>query len=268
MLFLNITEFRRADVAKPLVEARGRIDLGPNEIPVVPDEPDYAEGLKIVPLPGAAPAMILRAITAVAHPEGNRIDCPGPTPTRSNTLSSGSSAARAATPAARTTAWSSSTSRTGSLSRHRAARRDRPLLRPVPATGTPPVDDVDPHNRASATALSPYGFAGMLYDLLPSIYRRYDAARLPAPGSVLPDDAGKGQLRRFLDLPGGELDRLYSLARTRSVQRTWTVSTPRCSRCSATGSAGAPTSGCRSRRSVPRSATRRTSTGPSGRSTR
>jgi hypothetical protein len=60
VVFLNITEFRRADVAKPLVEARGRIDLGRNEIPVVPDEPDYAEGLKIVPLPGVPPAGVTR----------------------------------------------------------------------------------------------------------------------------------------------------------------------------------------------------------------
>ena len=52
MVFVNITEFRRADVAEPVVEPRGRIELGPNEVPVLPDEPDYAEGLKIVPLPG------------------------------------------------------------------------------------------------------------------------------------------------------------------------------------------------------------------------
>lgn len=83
-----------------------------------------------------------------------------------------------------------------------------------PYTGNPPVYDTDPHNRTSATALSPYDFAGLLYRLLPSIYRRYDAALLPAPGSVAPADADQGQLRRFLELPGAELDRLYSLART------------------------------------------------------
>jgi hypothetical protein len=82
-----------------------------------------------------------------------------------------------------------------------------------PHTGTPPIYDEDPHNRASATAISPYDFAGQLEAMLPSIYRRYDAERLPAAGTVLAGDEDKGQLRRFLDLPGRELDRLYSLAR-------------------------------------------------------
>jgi hypothetical protein len=83
----------------------------------------------------------------------------------------------------------------------------------VPFTGDPPAFDPDPHNRTSAMALSPYGFADQLYGLLPAIYRRYDGERTPA---VRPDDpAGLvlGQLRGFLDLPGGELDRLYSLLR-------------------------------------------------------
>ncbi len=83
-----------------------------------------------------------------------------------------------------------------------------------PFTGDPAVYDPDPHNRTSAMAVSPYGFAEQLYGLLPSIYRRYDAERTPAirPG----DPAGQvlGQLRGFLDLPGGELDRLYSLLRS------------------------------------------------------
>lgn len=73
-----------------------------------------------------------------------------------------------------------------------------------PYAGNPPVYDLDRHNRAAATVTSRYDFAGQLYAMLPSIYRRYDSVR----GE---DD---GQLRRFLDLPGGELDRLYSLART------------------------------------------------------
>ncbi len=82
-----------------------------------------------------------------------------------------------------------------------------------PFDGAPPVYDPDPHNRVSAMAIAPYGFAGLLYSALPAIYRRYDADRLPAPGTGLPSDQDKGELRRFLDLPGGELDRLYSLAR-------------------------------------------------------
>ena len=72
-----------------------------------------------------------------------------------------------------------------------------------PYAGNPRVYDPDPHNRASAVATSPYDFAGQLYAMLPSIYRRYNAV----------SGAEQGQLRRFLDLPGVELDRLYSLAR-------------------------------------------------------
>jgi hypothetical protein len=82
-----------------------------------------------------------------------------------------------------------------------------------PFSGTPPVYDPDPHNRVSALAIAPYDFAGQMYAMLPAIYRRYDAGRIPAAGTGLPSDADKGELLRFLDLSGGELDRLYSLAR-------------------------------------------------------
>ncbi|MFI5910933.1 hypothetical protein [Dactylosporangium sp. NPDC051541] len=82
-----------------------------------------------------------------------------------------------------------------------------------PFSGDPPKDDPDPHGRASAMALSPYDFGGQMYALLPAIYQRYDADRLPAAGTVAEADKDKGELRRFLDLPGAELDRLYSLAR-------------------------------------------------------
>ncbi|MEC4018810.1 hypothetical protein [Streptomyces sp. H27-D2] len=84
-----------------------------------------------------------------------------------------------------------------------------------PFSGFPaPAFDPDPHNQASAMAISPYDFAGRLYAMLPAVYRRYDAERTPPAGSGLPAaDRDKGQLRRFLDLPGGELDRLYSFTR-------------------------------------------------------
>ncbi|MFJ9036651.1 hypothetical protein ACIRF8_08675 [Streptomyces sp. NPDC102406] len=83
-----------------------------------------------------------------------------------------------------------------------------------PFSGSPvPTYDPDPHNHASAMATSRYDFAGLLYGMLPAIYRRYDADRTPVAGSGLPADRDKGQLRRFLDLPGGELDRIYSLVR-------------------------------------------------------
>ncbi|MEU1390951.1 MULTISPECIES: phage tail protein [unclassified Nonomuraea] len=56
----------------------------------------------------------------------------------------------------------------------------------------------DPGNKISAMALSRYDFAQQMYDLLPALYHRYDAEHR--------------YLRRFLDLPGSELDRLYSIA--------------------------------------------------------
>jgi len=82
-----------------------------------------------------------------------------------------------------------------------------------PFTGSPPVYDPDPHNAAEAMATASYDFAGRLHALLPAIYRRYDAERPPAlrPGQSPVTDPG--QLRGFLDLPGAELDRLYSLNR-------------------------------------------------------
>ncbi|MEU6797681.1 hypothetical protein ABZ907_38815 [Nonomuraea wenchangensis] len=58
----------------------------------------------------------------------------------------------------------------------------------------------DPRHLISATPVEPYGFAERMYGMLPALYHRYDAEH--------------GQLRRFLDLPGGQLDRLYSLATT------------------------------------------------------
>jgi hypothetical protein len=48
VVFVNITEFRRGDRPTPAVEPHGTITLGPNEVPVVPTETDYASGLKVV----------------------------------------------------------------------------------------------------------------------------------------------------------------------------------------------------------------------------
>lgn len=75
-----------------------------------------------------------------------------------------------------------------------------------------PAFTADPHNRVSAMATAGYGFGGQMFAMLPAIYRRYDAA-LTNPGGVEPADREKGMLRRFLDLPGAQLDQLYSLAR-------------------------------------------------------
>ena len=60
----------------------------------------------------------------------------------------------------------------------------------------------DPKNTAVAMATSPHDMAGELYRQLPTIYHRYDE-----PG------ADEGQLRRFLELPGQQLDQLLSFAR-------------------------------------------------------
>jgi hypothetical protein len=76
----------------------------------------------------------------------------------------------------------------------------------------PRVYQVDKHNRTAAMATAPYDMAGQMAALLPNIYHRYDTT-LPSPDDVAEADRQKGQLRRFLELPGSQLDRLHSLAR-------------------------------------------------------
>ena len=78
-----------------------------------------------------------------------------------------------------------------------------------------PEYQFDRHNRVAAMATSRYDIAGRMYNLLPGIYHRYDT-RLPPEkfqGRMLEEDRETGQLRRFLDLPGSQLDWLYSFAR-------------------------------------------------------
>ena len=84
-----------------------------------------------------------------------------------------------------------------------------------PYRDTPPQYEIDRHNRVSAMASGPYNLAGQMYDLLPAIYHRYDT-KLPLtnPSGMVPEDAQRGQLRRFLDLPGGPLDQLVSRIKT------------------------------------------------------
>src|SRR5262245_3145444 len=81
-----------------------------------------------------------------------------------------------------------------------------------PYTGNPPNYDIDRHNRAAAMATAKYNIAGQMADLLPTLYHRYDTVVTTA-ATVSPADRQKGQLRRFLDLPGSQLDLLYSFAR-------------------------------------------------------
>ena len=83
-----------------------------------------------------------------------------------------------------------------------------------PYQGEPPSDFfVDRHNRVAAMATSPEDYAGYMYGLLPVIYRRYDTVvPTDAPPEMPAADRERGQLRRFLDLPGGQLDQLHSMA--------------------------------------------------------
>jgi phage tail-like protein len=62
----------------------------------------------------------------------------------------------------------------------------------------------DRENRASAMATAAYGMAERMHGLLPAVYHRYDAAAAAD---------GPGFLRRFLELPGSQLDLLHSAAR-------------------------------------------------------
>jgi hypothetical protein len=72
------------------------------------------------------------------------------------------------------------------------------------------AEQIDRGNRTSAMATSPLGLADQMYELLPLIYHRYDTG--PPPG-MSPEDQARGALRRYLDLPGGQLDQIYSFAR-------------------------------------------------------
>jgi hypothetical protein len=81
-----------------------------------------------------------------------------------------------------------------------------------PYAGNPPNYNVDRQNRATAMATAPYNMAGQMADLLPTLYHRYDTV-LTNAAAVASEDRQKGQLRRFLDLPGSQLDLLYSFAR-------------------------------------------------------
>jgi hypothetical protein len=78
----------------------------------------------------------------------------------------------------------------------------------------PPDYLIDRYNRTAAMATAPYNMAGQMAELLPGIYHRYDTA-VPQnpPDEMLAIDRERGLLRRFLDLPGGQLDQSYSFIR-------------------------------------------------------
>jgi phage tail-like protein len=74
----------------------------------------------------------------------------------------------------------------------------------------------DPTDRAAAMATGPYQFADRLYRLLPAVYRRFDTLP-PSPPEVVPASLrDQGQLRRFLEVVGGQLDQTYSTVRSLS----------------------------------------------------
>lgn len=84
-----------------------------------------------------------------------------------------------------------------------------------PYRNTPREYEIDRHNRVSALATGPYNMAGQMHELLPAIYHRYDT-KLPlsVPPGMTAADQARGQLRRFLALPGAQLDQFVSLAKT------------------------------------------------------
>jgi hypothetical protein len=83
-----------------------------------------------------------------------------------------------------------------------------------PFSGDPPMYEFHRANRTAAMATGPYDLAGLMYKMLPVIYHRYDTHLPPEEyiEGMAEEDKEKGQLRRFLDIPGSHLDRLYSFA--------------------------------------------------------
>ena len=158
--------------------------------------------------------MILLNITAVAHPAGNRIDLSWTNP---NAAFPGVSVVRReGTHPLTPTDGVVVASATGLLSATDTGLKGETVYyySLFPFQGAVPVFDIDLHNRAAAMATSPYDFAGQMYSLLPALYHRYDEAQGPSSDTALaPADRANGQLRRFLDLPGGQFDQIYSLAR-------------------------------------------------------
>jgi hypothetical protein len=157
--------------------------------------------------------MALQGITARPHPEGNRIDLEWKNPDPA--FPGVRVVRRAGTHPAHP---DDGVVVAEGLGLERASDRGLPGERYhyyalFPFQGDPPVYRFDSADRASALATSPQGLAEQMYGLLPRIYHRYDIA-LPDPTAVAPADRGKGQLRRFLDIPGGRLDMLLSQANT------------------------------------------------------
>lgn len=82
-----------------------------------------------------------------------------------------------------------------------------------PYQGNPSDIVIDRHNRTSALAVSPMGYSEYMYNLLPTIYHRYDKIIPSEPDKVDIADLQKGQLRRYLDIIGGQLDVMHGYAK-------------------------------------------------------
>jgi hypothetical protein len=80
-----------------------------------------------------------------------------------------------------------------------------------PYGGDPPEYSFDRENRTAAMATGKYNMAGQMYSLLPGIYHRYDTV---LSGLVADEDKDKGELRRFLDIPGSIFDQFHSFAKS------------------------------------------------------
>jgi len=84
-----------------------------------------------------------------------------------------------------------------------------------PYSGSPPQYEFDRNNRVSAMATGQYDIAGQMYELLPGIYHRYDTVLSTSiPEGMSEEDQQRGQLRRFLDLPGNQFDQIYSFIKS------------------------------------------------------
>jgi hypothetical protein len=76
------------------------------------------------------------------------------------------------------------------------------------------VKEFDRYNCTAAMATSPYNLGGQMYELLPDIYHRFDTTETEPAQNIQPDALEQtGELRRFLELPGQQLDQFYNFAK-------------------------------------------------------
>lgn len=163
-------------------------------------------------------SMRLPSVSAAAHPDGNRVELtwvnPDPVPDgyrlqivrRQHSYPSTPTDGTVITPAPDASAYSDAGLHSETTYYYTF----------FPASDTEPAH-LDARNRVAAMASAPYDIGGLMYGLLPEIYRRYDTATVLSDAAALarlrPGDRDHGMLRRFLDVTGGQFDQLYSLAR-------------------------------------------------------